>query len=84
MDVIAIANQVAPGAKVAASAAQAANEELVRRHPDLYRTVRASLEPYETRFGRIADRDPVLRRQWHRAAVDALDRAVQAPGSLTV
>ncbi|KDN85577.1 hypothetical protein KCH_28080 [Kitasatospora cheerisanensis KCTC 2395] len=56
----------------------------MRRHPDLYRTVRASLEPYETRFGRIADRDPVLRRQWHRAAVDALDRAVQAPGSLTV
>ncbi|MFJ5882610.1 hypothetical protein [Kitasatospora cineracea] len=84
MDVIAVANQVAPGAKVAASAAQAASEELVRRHPDLYRTVRACLEPYETRYGRIADRDPALRRQWHRAAVDALDRAVEASDSLTV
>ncbi|WP_159425453.1 hypothetical protein [Streptomyces sp. fd1-xmd] len=53
-DALTLAEQRDPSYLQLKRAAELAYDELVRRHPDLYRHIRAALQPYETRCGRLS------------------------------
>ncbi|NML54805.1 hypothetical protein HHL19_18615 [Streptomyces sp. R302] len=52
-DALTLAERRAPSYLQLKRAADLAYDELVRRHPVLYRHIRAALQPYETRYGRL-------------------------------
>lgn len=66
-----------PSYKLLKQAGDQAYDELVRRHPDLYRHIRAHLARYETRYGRLQLTEP--RAQLRARIYDELDRMRQAP-----
>ncbi|MBZ9593544.1 hypothetical protein K7B06_00285 [Streptomyces erythrochromogenes] len=53
-DALTLAEQRDPSYLQLKRAADLAYDELVRRHPDLYRHIRAALQQYETRYGRLS------------------------------
>ncbi|MFI0990660.1 hypothetical protein [Streptomyces exfoliatus] len=53
-DVLTLAEQRDPSYRRLKDAADLAYDELVRRHPVLYRHIRAALQPYENRHGRLS------------------------------
>ncbi len=68
-----------PSYELLKQAGDQAYDELVRRHPDLYRHIRAHLARYETRYGRLQLTEP--RAQLRARIYDELDR--MRPAHLT-
>lgn len=71
-DGMSLAERRDPSYQLLKKAGDQAYNELVRRHPDLYRHIRARLARYETRYGRLQLTEP--RAQLRARIYDELDR----------
>ncbi|MEU7405163.1 hypothetical protein [Streptomyces sp. NPDC044948] len=71
-DGMSLAERRDPSYELLKQAGDQAYDELIRRHPNLYRHIRAHLARYETRYGRLELTEP--RAQLRARIYDELDR----------
>ncbi|WP_280703287.1 hypothetical protein [Kitasatospora sp. GP82] len=83
-DTVMVLEQTAPGRTALGGAIQAADDELCRRHPELFAIARAHLYPYQEPSGRLVDTWPSQHAAVRRTVLLALERYSQAPTGLLV
>ncbi|MFC9810516.1 hypothetical protein ACFVJM_00355 [Streptomyces virginiae] len=74
-DAISIAEQASPDRPLLTTAARAARDDLVRHHPDLYRSIRDVLKPHETRYGRLLQHTQLRRQELRDQVLQMLSGA---------
>ncbi|WP_331731558.1 hypothetical protein [Kitasatospora sp. NBC_01300] len=83
-DTVTALDRTAPGREALGGAIRAADEELRRRHPELYAIARAHLYAYQDPSGRLAESWPDHHAAVRSTVLLALERFSQAPTALLV